>query len=460
MQSKKSLYVSPSLLRSSYECELGPISRHPVYLSTLFSRSSAMSPVVISLTSLVFFFIQRIWAQVGGQDKPSLSAWPSPVVPQGQHVTLRCHSHHKFDIFRLYKNNSIFVSKLHSTILQNSFLIGPVTPAHAGTYRCCGSYLGSSSVWSAPSDPLVIVVTGIYRKPSLLAQPGPLVKSGRNVTLHCCSEIVFESFILHREGVSKDTLYLAGQRHHGGSHANFSMGPVTAAHAGTYRCFGSLNRSSHKWSAPSGPLDIMITGLHQKPSLWAQPGTVVRSGENVTLSCCSEISFDVYHLSRDGQPHELWLAKGQRHGGASQADFTLGPAHPALGGTYRCYGSFNPSPCEWSGPSDPLYLSVTGNPRHLHVLAGPLVAIIFLAVLLFFLTRQWCPAKENAAIMNREPEVDRMVSREDPQAEDPQEVIYTQLDHCIFMQKKTTPTSRRPEEPLHDDGVYMEFTTC
>ncbi|XP_073745392.1 killer cell immunoglobulin-like receptor 2DL3 isoform X5 [Callorhinus ursinus] len=288
-----------------------------------------MSPVVISLTSLVFFFIQRIWAQVG-----------------------------------------------------------------------------------------------IYRKPSLLAQPGPLVKSGRNVTLHCCSEIVFESFILQREGVSKDTLYLAGQRHLGGSYANFSMGPVTAAHAGTYRCFGSLNHSSHEWSAPSGPLDIMITGLHQKP-LWAQPGTVMRSGENVTLSCCSESSFDVYHLSRDGQPHELWLAKGQRHGGASWADFTLGPAHPALGGTYRCYGSFNPSPCEWSGPSDPLYLSVT-----------------------------------DAAIMNREPEVDRMVSREDPQAEDPQEVIYTQLDHCIFMQEKTIPTSWRPKEPLHDDGVYMELATC
>ncbi|XP_004405081.1 PREDICTED: killer cell immunoglobulin-like receptor 3DL3 isoform X1 [Odobenus rosmarus divergens] len=436
-----------------------------------------MSPVVISLTSLVFFFIQRIWAQVGGQDKPSLSAWPSPVVPQGQHVTLQCHSHHKFDTFRLYKNNSIFISKLHSTILQSTFLIGPVTPAHAGTYRCCGSYLGSSSVWSEPSDPLVIVVTGIYRKPSLLAQPGPLVKSGRNLTLHCCSEIVFESFILHRAGVSKDTLYLAGQRHLGGSYANFSMAPVTAAHAGTYRCFCSLNHSSHEWSAPSGPLDIMITGLHQKPSLWAQPGTVVRSGENVTLSCCSESSFDVYHLSRDGQPHELWLAKGQRHGGASRADFTLGPAHPALGGTYRCYGSFNPSPYEWSGPSDPLYLSVTGNssnscllstkptpqtgnPRHLHVLAGPLVAIIFFAVLLFFLTRQWCPAKENAAIMSREPEVDRMVSREDPQAEDPQEVIYTQLDHCIFMQKKTTPTSWRPKEPLHNDSVYMELATC
>ncbi|XP_032180357.1 putative killer cell immunoglobulin-like receptor like protein KIR3DP1 isoform X3 [Mustela erminea] len=359
-----------------------------------------------------------------GQNKPFLSAWPSPVVPQGQHVTLHCRSHHKFETFRLYKDNDIFISKLHSTISQYSVLIGPVTPEHAGTYSCCGSYRDSPSLWSAPSDPLVIVVTGIYRKPSLLAQSGRLVKSRGNVTLVCCSEILFESFILHREGVSKDHLYHAGQHHHGGSHANFSMGPVTAAHAGTYRCFGSLNRSSHVWSAPSDPLDIVITGLHEKPSLWTQPGTVVRTGENMTLSCCSERSFDVYHLCRDEQPHECWLAKGQKHGRATQADFPLGPAHPAMGGTYRCHGFFNPSPCEWSGPSDPLYLSVT-----------------------------------DAAIMNREPEVDRMVSREDPQAEDPKEVTYTQLDHRIFMQKNTTPTSQRPGEPLHDESVYMELAT-
>lgn len=80
----------------------------------------------------------------------------------------------------------------------------------------------------------------------------------------------------------------------------------------------------------------------------------------MTFSCCSESSFDVYHLSRDEQPRGRWLAKGQRRGGESQADFPLGPTHSALGRTYRCHGSFNCSPCEWSGPSDPLYLSITG----------------------------------------------------------------------------------------------------
>nr|AGH30389.1 killer cell immunoglobulin-like receptor precursor [Equus asinus] len=425
-----------------------------------------MSPMIISLVCLEFFLVQRIWAQMGGQDKPSLSAWPSPVVPQGQHVNLQCHSLLGFDTFRLDKDDGAHIPELQGKTFRNNFLMGPVTPEYAGIYRCHGSYRHSPSVWSAPSDPLVIVVTGIYRKPSLLAQPSPLVQSGQNVTLKCCSEIVFDSFILHREGVMESPLHLVGQFHDGGSQATFFLGPVTIAHAGTYRCFGSINYSSYEWSTPSDPLNIKITGLYKKPSLLAQLSPVVRLGENVTLFCSSESSFDVYHLSRDEEAHEFWLAGGQSHNGAFQAIFPLGPVTPAHNGTYRCYGSFNNSPSVWSDPSDLLYLSVignsssswllpteqssnTGNSKHLPVLTGSLVAIIFLAILLFFLIHHWCPAKKNAAIMDREPEVDKMVNREDRETEDPQEVTYTQLDHWIVTQKKSHPHFPEAQEILN-----------
>lgn len=103
---------------------------------------------------------------------------------------------------------------------------------------------------------------GIYRKPSLLALPAPLVKSGGAVTLKCSSEIVFETFILvlHRKGLRADPLYLVGEPYDGGVQANVSIAPVMTVHAGTCRCYGSVSDQPYEWSDPSDSLDIKITG--------------------------------------------------------------------------------------------------------------------------------------------------------------------------------------------------------
>ena len=113
----------------------------------------------------------------GGHDKPSLSAWPSPVVPQGQHVTLSCHSPLGFDRFRLHKDDRTNVPELQGVIFWKNFLMGPVTEAHAGTYRCHGHYSHLPTVWSAPSDPLEIVVTG---QRALVQRGHPLSQSPRS----------------------------------------------------------------------------------------------------------------------------------------------------------------------------------------------------------------------------------------------------------------------------------------
>uniref|UniRef100_A0A2I3TPW4 Immunoglobulin domain-containing protein n=1 Tax=Pan troglodytes TaxID=9598 RepID=A0A2I3TPW4_PANTR len=306
-----------------------------------------------------FFLLQGAWPHEGGQNKPLLSAWPSLVVPLG-HVILQCHSYLGFNNFSLYKEGGVPVPELYNRIFWNSLFMGPVTPAHTGTYRCRGSHPHSPSGWPASSNPLVIVVTGVHRKPSLLAHPGPLVKSEETVILQCWSDVMFEHFLLHREGKFNDTLRLTGELHDGVSKANFSIGPMTEDLAGTYRCYGSL-------SAPSDPLDIVITGLYEKP-LSAQPGPTVWAGESVTLSCSSQSSYDMYHLSREEGGRERRLPAGPKVNGTFQADFSLGPA--THGGTYRCFGSFRDSPYEWSDPSDPLLVSVTGeeSPCLSHVL--------------------------------------------------------------------------------------------
>ena len=93
---------------------------------------------------------------LGEYEKPSLSAWPSPVVPLGQTVTLSCHSSRPFVIFRLFKRDGTSLPKLQGH--SKNFTLGPVTRKHAGSYTCSASR--SRFVWSDVSDPLPIVVTG------------------------------------------------------------------------------------------------------------------------------------------------------------------------------------------------------------------------------------------------------------------------------------------------------------
>nr|XP_021523538.1 killer cell immunoglobulin-like receptor 3DS1 [Aotus nancymaae] len=372
-----------------------------------------MSPMVVSMACVGFFLVQRAWPHEGGQEQPFLSAWPSAVVSRGGHVTLRCHYGGGFNNFTLYKEDRFHVPILNGDIFQESFLMGPVTAAHTGTYRCRGSLTHSRSHrWEDKGRCLLnsqSLFLGFHRKPSLLALPAPLVKLGEMVILQCWSDIMSEHFLLHRKGVTEDLYCLIGEPRDGGSQANFPIGPMKTDLAATYRCYGSVTHSPYEWSAPSDPLDIVITGRYEKPSLSAQPGPTVQAGENVTLSCSSRSWFDMYHLSREGEAPELRLPAVPSINGTFQAHFPLGPA--THGGTYRCFSSFRGSPYRWSAPSDPLSVSVTGeetpylsptepssktgNPRHLHVLIGSSVVIILFILLLLFLIHRWWSNKKS-----------------------------------------------------------------
>uniref|UniRef100_A0A2K5NWN7 Immunoglobulin domain-containing protein n=1 Tax=Cercocebus atys TaxID=9531 RepID=A0A2K5NWN7_CERAT len=243
-----------------------------------------------------FFLVQRACPYTGDQDKTFLFARPSALVPQGGHVTLRCHYRrglYNFTNFTLYKDDRSHVPVFHSRIFQESFLMDPVTPAHAGTYRCRGSYPHSPTEWSA---------LRVHKKPSLLALPGPLVKSGETY------------FFLHSEVTFEELLHLVGERHGGGSQVNYSINSTTSDLAGTYRCYSSATHSPHVLSAPSDPLDIVITGKYEKPSLSAQPGPTVQAGENVTLSCSSRwrgrpvnlVSLQCQASMEHSRPTSLW----------------------------------------------------------------------------------------------------------------------------------------------------------
>ncbi|XP_035938234.2 leukocyte immunoglobulin-like receptor subfamily A member 6 isoform X15 [Halichoerus grypus] len=304
----------------------------------------------------------------GWQGKPSLSALPSPVVTSGGNVTLQCGSWmglHKFVLMKEGDNQTSWTldsQRAPSGEFQALFPVGPVTPSLRWTFRCYGYYSNNPQVWSYPSDPLELLVSGALGKPSLLTQQGPVVTSGQSLTLQCRSDVGYDRFALSKEGARDPPQLLGRQPQAGLSGPDFYLGPVRPSHGGRYTCYGGRNVSS-EWSAPSDPLDILVAGqLPYTPSLSVQPGPTVASGENVTLLCQSWSSADTFLLSKEGAADPPLRLRSKHRAGQHQAEFSVSPVTSAHGGTYRCYGSSSTSPYLLSQPSDPLELLVSGSP--------------------------------------------------------------------------------------------------
>ncbi|XP_035868547.1 leukocyte immunoglobulin-like receptor subfamily A member 6 isoform X2 [Phyllostomus discolor] len=98
----------------------------------------------------------------GGSGKPSLLTQQGPIVASGQNLTLQCHSDFGYDRFVLSKEGGQDlpqspVLQLQAVLSQGDFPLDTGTSSHGGQYRCYGGY-SLSSEWSAPSDPLDILV--------------------------------------------------------------------------------------------------------------------------------------------------------------------------------------------------------------------------------------------------------------------------------------------------------------
>uniref|UniRef100_A0A2K5CKJ4 Ig-like domain-containing protein n=1 Tax=Aotus nancymaae TaxID=37293 RepID=A0A2K5CKJ4_AOTNA len=202
--------------------------------------------------------------------KPTLSALPSPVVTPGGSVTLQCGSELTFDGFILCKEGEderplYLNSQPHAHGSSRAvFSVGPVSPSRRWMYRCYGYDSDNPYVWSSPSDLLELRVPGVSEKPSLSVQPGPVVAPGESLTLQCGSDVGYDRFTLYKDW-GPDLLLRPGRQLQAGvSQASFTLSPASRFHGGQYRCSGAHNLSS-EWSAPSDPLDILITAGAVEP---------------------------------------------------------------------------------------------------------------------------------------------------------------------------------------------------
>ncbi|XP_047646367.1 leukocyte immunoglobulin-like receptor subfamily B member 3 isoform X3 [Phacochoerus africanus] len=439
------------------------------------------------------------WDQVqaGVLPKPFIWADPAPIVPKGSPVTLWCQGSLQADVYRLYKvgDSRLWKDEAPQDPRNTArFHFESLSSHHAGQYQCAYySWKG----WSRRSDPLALVVTGVYREPSLSAQPGSLVLLGDRLTLQCRSDAGFGRFALTKDEGSTPPLRLNSQHS-----PDFPLGRVSHTRGGRYRCYTAHNLSD-AWSAPSAPLDVLIAGMYQKPSLSAHPRTSVSWGENVTLQCRSEIVLDTFHLFKEGSLAPAQSLRLQDMVAPVQANFTLSPMTSAHNETYRCYTSQSTSPYVLSNPSDPLQLLISGGskdglmesglqrglPWYLSLLIGVSVAfVLLLLLLLFLLIRQRqqqrgqdthrksaaaaSVAKDRGQQKSSSPAADIQEEKlyavmkhtwlkdgnpRDSQAAEsdgPQDVTYAQLNHVTLRQGTTAPPPSQAGEPPAEPSVY------
>uniref|UniRef100_F6PYV1 Immunoglobulin domain-containing protein n=1 Tax=Macaca mulatta TaxID=9544 RepID=F6PYV1_MACMU len=286
--------------------------------------------------------------------KPTLWAEPGSVIIWGSPMTIWCRGTLEAQEYRLDKEGSTEPWDTQKPLEPRNkarFSTPFMTERHAGRFRC---YYLSHAGRSELSDPLELVVTGAYSKPTLSALPSPVVASGGNVTLQCGSQQGYQHFVLIEEGEHRLPRTLDSQQLHSGWYqALFPVGPVTPSHRWTFRCYYYYRNTPQVWSHPSDPLELLASGVSRKPSLLTLQGPIVEGEHDF--------------LQRPGRQHQA---------GLSQANFTLSPVRGSHGGQYRCYGAHNLS-SEWSAPSDPLDILISRqfyDTVSLSVQPGPTVA--------------------------------------------------------------------------------------
>ncbi|XP_049989244.1 leukocyte immunoglobulin-like receptor subfamily B member 3, partial [Alexandromys fortis] len=312
----------------------------------------------------------------GFYSKPSLSAQSRPEVTEGGNVTLQCDSWQAYDCFILTKEGPQQLSQTldsrcnsYTWQYQAQFSVGPVTSSQRWTFRCYSYNKNSPLVWSEPSDPLELLVSGLtldlgtpvltetLPKPVLRAQPHSVVSKQNKVTFLCEGATGAKEYRFYKELYQNQWQREISQNPKNKN--ELSISKLGYHHAGQYHC---QYRTLNGWSEYSDSLELVVTGFYSKPSLSAQSRPEVTEGGNVTLQCDSWQAYDCFILTKEG-PQQLSQTLDSRCNSYTwqyQAQFSVGPVTSSQRWTFRCYSYNKNSPLVWSEPSDPLELLVSG----------------------------------------------------------------------------------------------------
>ncbi|XP_034528500.1 leukocyte-associated immunoglobulin-like receptor 1 isoform X4 [Ailuropoda melanoleuca] len=208
-------------------------------------------------------------------------------------------------------------------------------------------------------------------------------------------------------------------------------------------------------------------GVLPKPSIRAEPASVIPRGQTVTIVCQGPAGVDTFRLEKEGKV--LYPDVKSLHGTEAQAAFPV-PTSEDTAGLYHCL-YYNGA--DWSQRSEPLQLVVTEDPQtpwddsnssglsteHVSILTGVSVALLLCVFLVLIVLCCQRRKKHNLATVDRLPEKDGEMHTPTPTAGGPPDVTYAQLDHRILTQRTAQAASLQPTEPTAEFSTYAALAT-
>ncbi|XP_053121863.1 platelet glycoprotein VI-like [Hemicordylus capensis] len=172
----------------------------------------------------------------------------------------------------------------------------------------------------------------------------------------------------------------------------FAISSINWGHNGNYTCSYALRERPFVFSAPSDPLELLVSDPKlTRPTISKSPTGSVALGGQVKIQCEIQGGPAKFYLHKDGDPAAKWPMENDRNVG----EFFISNVNWGHQGNYTCSYAFTTRLAGFSVCSDPLELLISDvDSDHLHRIiiwtiraSGLLILVLLLLFLPFILNR-------------------------------------------------------------------------